>query len=145
MAFWKFNMGRMNAFENQARADAIASNSFACSSGDAIRITATGFATTAWVWERIDGIALNNTTYSSNNQTVSKQRVDMIPSFEKTATWQIPVAGWSITEANIADFFDLDVNQNVDFTTASTTVWVCRLVKVLSATLGEFTLTGQGT
>lgn len=143
MAYWKFNVERVNALEMQMRNDAIAVNSLVCSSGDLIHIDWSGIAQLATTGDRIDGVALNNTTFSSTNQTVEFQKVDMIPSMEKVASRKAPVSWGSITTANIGNFFDITATQDVDFTTASASTGVVRLIQVYTPTSGEFVFTGQ--
>lgn len=144
--YGRFNVERVNALDNQMRNDAIAVNSLICSSGDLIKISGAWFSTLATTGDRIDGVAIDNFTFASDNQTVSQLRVNFIPAQINQGTWKAPMTGGVLTEANIGDFFSISATQFVDFATASPTTGVVKCVKVFPWGLsGEFLFTGQGT
>jgi len=87
----------------------------------------------------ISGIAMEAVTMASDNETVAKAFVNYeIP--KDSTTYEVEIAGGTITVVDEGKFYDLTDSDTVDGTSESTTTGQVKLEKFVSATKGIFTI-----
>ena len=134
--------------------EGIASNSLAVANGDMLSLVS-GFVVkaTASTW-RIIGIANGTKTYTSDNQTVAKAKVNYL----RVTPWETILelnTTSSITAAGVGNFFNINSSQVIDHATVRqfqtstntsdggvtadiATIYPFQLVEYISATKGKF-------
>ena len=132
----------------------VALNSAVVTSGDFVSLSG-GFVTTASAGTTIVGVSNQTKTYASNNQTVAKDTLSYNVATETTVV-RCSITGGTITAADEGKFYNLSTANVVNGTTESavesyvdTAVGAAvdpvikfqlKLVRFITATLGEFTI-----
>lgn len=97
----------------------------------------------AVVWDKIIGVSTTKKTLTATNETVEKEKINYRPS-SHWATYKIEVTGWTLVQADINKYFNMDANQKVDYATATGTLSATmqlQLVSIISSgsiKYGEF-------
>ncbi len=100
------------------------------------------FLILATVGGNIDGIAKQEVTMASDNQTVAKREVLWEP-IKPSTTVRMTVTGGTITSADVGKFFDLATASTVDGATESATTGQLKMTKFISATKCEFQIVNK--
>ena len=131
---------KSNSYENGDRSN-IGGNSVAFT--DKCMVDATGgFLILATVGGNIDGIAKQEITMASDNQTVAKKEVLWEP-IKPSTTVRMTITGGTITVADEGKFYDLATASTVDGATESATTGQLKLTKFISATKCEFAIVNK--
>lgn len=85
--------------------------------------------------DSIDGIAVQDKTYASDNQTTVKAELDYIVLKEQTEV-EMDVTNGSLLETSVGSLFDLAADGSVDFAAATPSQLKC--VRFISASRGVF-------
>lgn len=88
------------------------------------------------VGEAIDGLAVQDKTFVSDNESTIKAELDYIVLKEQTEI-EMDVANGSLVKASEGSLFDIDANGAVDFATAGTGT-ALKCVKFKNASRGSF-------
>lgn len=114
---------------DEGSAEAIASNSLAVANGDMISLT-TGFAIKAVAASTaISGIANGTKTYTADNQTVAKAKVNYLRVIPRETILELETSA-DATQANVGRYFTLTAAQKVDVATVATAKGVLPLMMV---------------
>lgn len=134
--------------------EGIASNSLAVTNGDMLSLVSGFVAKATASTGRVVGIANGTKTYTSDNQTVAKSKVN----YQRLTPWESLLelnTTASITAAMVGQFFTLNSSQLIDHSTArvaqvttntsdagaaadAATIYPFQLVEFISATKGKF-------
>lgn len=90
----------------------------------------------------ISGVAKQNATFSSDNQTVAKATLTYEP-VKDSNTYRMTITGGTITIADEGKYYDLATATTVDWATESTTTWQLELVKFVTATSSDFKIVNK--
>jgi hypothetical protein len=131
---------KSNSYENGDRS-LIGGNSVAFTDKCMIN-TAGGFLILATVGGNIDGIAKQEVTMASDNQTVAKKEVLWEP-IKPSTTVRMTVTGGTINATKLGKFYDLATASTVDGLTESATTGQLVMTKFISATLCEFQIVNK--
>ena len=117
----------------------VAANSLAANPGLLLK-EASGFATEADANAKFLGVCTQTKTFDSDNQTVAKALITFEPA-RVGKSRKLPIAGGSVTQANVGNRFTITAAQAVDGTSAASTKTSSlnlKLVEFISATKGLF-------
>jgi hypothetical protein len=114
--------------------ESIAKNSLSVSFGDLVALKS-GYVDVAAAGDKIEGIAVETTTFDADNQTVKKAKVQYLRTSDDTE-FELSVAGGTIAQANVGSTYDV-TGGSADATTVGTGTQL-RLRKVLTSTKGIF-------
>lgn len=95
--------------------------------------------TTAGASSTIAGVSNQTKTYTSDNETVAREKLGYTKK-DNTLVVRATIAGGTITDADVNKLYTLASSNVVDGTTESTLAGQLRLVKFISATLGDFVI-----
>lgn len=138
--FWNAKLSKINSMVERLE-EKIWVNSLQCSSGDLLRMD-NGYLNLAWPWDVIEWVALDNVTFPPNNITWPKYTIKYRHVME-FVYYEMPVTWGSLIASMVWWYFDMDVNQTVDFATYNTSSWQLRLETItdtVTGTRGLFTI-----
>lgn len=113
----------------------IATNSLTITRNRLVAIKA-GFADEAVTGDTIVGISRDAKTYTADNQTAAKAKVNYIGLEVGITEFKSKVVWGTITQANVGTIYDIDANGDVDVSLGTPSQ--VKLVKVISTTEGVF-------
>jgi len=131
---------KSNSYENGDKSN-IGGNSVVFT--DKCMVDATGwFLILAIVGGNIDGIAKQEVTMASDNQTGAMKEVLWEP-IKPSTTVKMTVTGGTITVADEGKFFDLATASTVNWASESATTGQLKMTKFISATKCEFAIVNK--
>lgn len=87
----------------------------------------------------IAGVSNMGKTFASDNETVAKEKLGYTKKNDLMVV-RVAISGGTITSADVNKLYTLSNSVTVDGTTESTSAGQLRLVKFISATLGDFAI-----
>lgn len=131
---------KSNTYENEDKSN-IGGNSVVFT--DKCMVDATGgFLILSTVGGNIDGVAKQEVTMASDNQTVAKKEVLWEP-VKASTTFRMTITGGTITVADEGKYYDLATASTVDGATESATTGQLKLVKFITATKCDFAIVNK--
>lgn len=121
----------------------VAANDLVVEAGDFVKLS-NNFIEKAGVGDRIEGVSHTTKTFTSDNETVAKANVNYRPRRDLD-TYKVIVDGGVLDQSYVGQFFEMTVDQAIDFTSADPSNGVFRLEAFTEGGLyGIVTITTQG-